>query len=348
MKKKVLSLLLAIAMACSLAACGGDKDPEPERDIPSVIVPDVELSEDEQEPDAEPENAPEPEPEPEPEPMPEPVVMNYTFEDGTLTCSGNGEIVRKDWIEVVKNVIFDPDEFGCASAVETLVIEPGVTAIGESAFANCSNLAGELVIPDSVVNIRNTAFTASGSLTGVVIPDSITEIGESAFANCQSLSNVSLSKNLKEIPRGLFESCQSLTTIEIPESVTAIRKNAFSFSGLTEVAIPDSVTFLGEAFGGTPMKEFTVPASVTEWERPLPFMAGLDEITILCEATMDNVESLFKTSSNIYSNIFETYRDRARNSGFTIHAPAGSVVEGYVKRQIETNQYAADFTFEAI
>lgn len=346
MKKNVLSLLLAIALVCSLAACGGQKDPEPEEDAPDIIVPDLELPEDEAEPEPAPEPAPESEPVP--APVPVPAEMHYTFENGTLTCSGSGEIHQEDWIEIVKNAIFEPDAFGCARAVETLVIEPGVTAIGVNAFAGCSNLTGELVIPDSVVSIGDFVFTANSSLSGVVIPDSITEIGEYAFANCQSLANVTLPKNLKEIPRGLFEGCKSLTAIEIPESVTAIRNDAFRGCGLTEVTIPDSVTFLGEAFGGTPLKEFTIPASVTEWERPLPFMAGINEITILCEATMDNVESLFKTNSTVLCNIFETYRDSARDSGFTIHAPAGSVVEGYVKRQIETNRYAADFTFEAI
>lgn len=335
MKKKVLSLLLAIAMVCSLAACGGGKDPAPAEASPAEGAGSAASEEETPGENEDPASGEASEP--------EEVEMHYTFENGTLTCSGNGEIVREDWIEVVKNTIFDPSKSGCASAVETLVIEPGVTAIGEDAFSGCENLAGEVVIPDSVTSIEYRAF-ANDPLTSAVIPDSITEIGENAFIGCLNLTNVSLPKNLKEIPRGLFQSCRSLTAIEIPEGVTAIQGGAFCGCGLTQVTIPSSVTYLGDAFSENPLTEFTIPAGVTEWQDPVPRINTLADVTILCEATMDNVADLFGGNHGT----FEYYKWIAKESGFTIHAPAGSVVEGYVKRQIETNQDAQYFTFEAI
>lgn len=60
--------------------------------------------------------------------------MTYTFADGVLTCSGGGTIEMRDWVEVVKNTIFEPDEYLCVEAVEKVVIEKGVTSIGEEAF----------------------------------------------------------------------------------------------------------------------------------------------------------------------------------------------------------------------
>lgn len=381
MKKKVLSLLLAIVMVCSLAACGGDKDPKPERDVPSEIVPKVELSKDEQEPDAEPEDAPEPEPEP------EPIVMNYTFEDGTLTCSGNGEIVREDWIEVVKNAIFDPNETACAQALEALVIEPGVTGIGDDAFLECENLSGALSLPDSVTRIGESAFRRT-SLTSAKLPDEVTEIGQDAFAGCKSLTSASIPKNLTEIPARMFTTCTSLTDVEIPNGVTSIKRGAFYECAFETITIPDSVTSIGEqafaycklktltipdsvtsienqAFSYTLIEELTIPASVTEWnQQSLCLGPFLTDVTILCDATMDNVPNLlnglFYRADTIGEHIYrdeETYRKYAA-LGFvdldsmpvvTIHAPAGSVVEGYAKRQIEENSYLAErFAVEVI
>lgn len=380
MKKKVLSLLLAIAMVCSLAACGGDKDPEPERDVPSVIVPKVELSEGDQEPDAEPED----EAEDEEEAELEPVVMNYAFEDGTLTCSGNGEIVRKDWIEVVKNAIFDPNETACAQALEALVIEPGVTGISDDAFSKCENLSGALSLPDSVARLGEGAFAGSG-LTSADLPDGLTEIGRKAFENCESLTSVSLPKNLTEIPRQMFAGCRSLTDVEIPDgvtdigqdafyacsfetiaipnSVTSIGGGAFSLCRLKSLTLPDSVTSIGGcAFLGTLLEELTIPAGVTDWDREsLCPGAFLKDITILCEASMDNVEDLL---NGLFSNAayaeaylyidYDFYAAQGVMDGgmlprVTIHAPAGSVVEGYVKRELEKDSYKAEhFSFEAI
>lgn len=383
MKKKVLSLLLAIAMVCSLAACGGDKDPKPERDVPSVIVPKVELSEGDQEPDAEPED----EAEDEEEAEPEPAVMNYTFEDGTLTCSGNGEIVREDWIEVVKNAIFDPDETACAQALEALVIEPGVTGIGDDAFSKCENLSGALSLPDSAARIGEGAFAGSG-LTSADLPDGLTEIGKKAFENCESLTSISLPKNLTEIPSDICAFCKALTdmeipegvtsigegafwncsveTIVIPEGVTSIGREAFGLCKVKSLTIPDSVTSIGgRAFAGTLIEELTIPASLAEWDSE-SLMVGpfLKDITILCDASMDNVADLLRgLFSNANENeryIYEseeTYKyytsqgfvDRESVPVVTIHAPAGSVVEGYVKRELETDSYLAEhFAVEAI
>ena len=48
-----------------------------------------------------------------------------------------------------------------------------------------------------------------------------------------------------------FDNCNRLYSISIPNSVTSIRRGAFSFSGLVAVTIPASVTSLGEhAFEG--------------------------------------------------------------------------------------------------
>ena len=67
-----------------------------------------------------------------------------------------------------------------------VVIRPGVTQIGKSAFYGCSSLAS-VTIPDSVTQIGNSAFAECTSLASVTIPDSVTQIGDFAFNGCSGM-----------------------------------------------------------------------------------------------------------------------------------------------------------------
>ena len=73
--------------------------------------------------------------------------------------------------------------------VTELVIPNTITEIKAYAFDGCSSLTS-VVIPDSVTSIGNYAFEYCSSLTSVVIPDSVTSIGERAFYNCSRLATV--------------------------------------------------------------------------------------------------------------------------------------------------------------
>ncbi len=66
-----------------------------------------------------------------------------------------------------------------AGAVKSLVIEEGVTGIGEKAFYGCTQLAG------------------------TALPDSLVRIGDEAFQGCDALKTMSLPANIQEIASGL-------------------------------------------------------------------------------------------------------------------------------------------------
>ena len=59
----------------------------------------------------------------------------------------------------------------------------------ENLYLNGS-LVTDLVIPDTVTEIKDYAFYMCPSLTSVVIPDSVTSIGYCAFFNCQSIKSI--------------------------------------------------------------------------------------------------------------------------------------------------------------
>ena len=136
-----------------------------------------------------------------------------------------------------------------------------MTNIGESAFSDCSSLAG-VTIPDSVTNIGNYAFTGCSSLTSITIPNSVTSIGGGLFNECSNLNSVVISEGVTSIGFNAFSGCIRLTDIIIPDSVTSI--GSFAFSGcenLVSINIPKDVTVLGQAtfYCCTSLENITLP-----------------------------------------------------------------------------------------
>ena len=158
--------------------------------------------------------------------------------DGTLTISGAGAMKDYDNGDnrspIYKN-----------SSVKKVVIEDGVTSIGERAFSNCSSLTN-ITIPNSVTCIEYAAFYGCSSLTNITIPDGVTSIGEAAFYACSTLTSITIPDSVTSIGNNTFYNCSGLTSITIPDSVTSIGDNAFkNCSSLTSITIPDSVTSIG-------------------------------------------------------------------------------------------------------
>ena len=182
--------------------------------------------------------------------------------DGTLTISGTGAM--KDYDYYYNN----PSPAYNNSNVKKVVIEDGVTSIGNSAFYNCDGLTS-ITIPKSVTSIENYAFYNCTGLTSITIPDSVTSIGDSVFEKCSNLSNITLSNNITSIESGAFADCSSLTDIVIPNSVTSIGDFAFDWcSNLSSITLSNNITSIGTfAFNGcSSLTSITIPDSVTSIE----------------------------------------------------------------------------------
>ena len=153
--------------------------------------------------------------------------------------------------------------------ITSVVIEEGVTSIGNNAFSNIFFL-GSVTIPASVTTIGNNAFYGCNNLTSISIPASVTSIGNYAFSNCAKLATVTIPASVTSIGDHAFYGCAELATVTIPASVTSIGDYAFSTSGsnataLTVTFAPESsLTTIGEcAFSNANLTSITIPASVT-------------------------------------------------------------------------------------
>ena len=110
--------------------------------------------------------------------------VTYVLEpaEGLLTVTGAGA--------------WEAFAFEGISRVVRVVLEPGVTEIGEAAFRNCGNLV-EIDIPDTVTAIKSYAFYGTG-ITGITIPATVTEIGQEAFGDCEQLREITYGGTMDE------------------------------------------------------------------------------------------------------------------------------------------------------
>ena len=132
----------------------------------------------------------------------------------------------------------------------------------------CSTAAtGEIVIPNSVTSIGESAFFLCTGLTSITIPNSVASIGEYAFYGCTGLTAITIPDSVTSIGEYAFYGCTGLTSITIPNSVTWIGDCAFSYcTGLTSITIPNSVTSIGfDAFYTVPNIVYYGTATGSPW-----------------------------------------------------------------------------------
>ena len=192
-----------------------------------------------------------------------PIIDDWTFDENTGLLTINTDVGMRD--------------FSCDSGkVKSIIINKGVTFIGNSAFSDYSNLTS-ITILDSVTSIGEKAFRYCSSLASITIPSSVTSIGIAAFIGCRSLTSINVSVDNKYFTSAegiLFN--KDITTLiacpcnngsaTIPSSVTSIGAYAFwGCSGLTTITIPNSVTYIGDyAFSCcSSLNNITIPNSVT-------------------------------------------------------------------------------------
>ncbi len=216
-------------------------------------------------------------------------AMNFYIDNALVK-----EIVIPDTVAEIK-----PYTFCGFEGVISVTIGDGVTSIGDGAFYNCTNLAHvysssdteawcgitfgdnyanpmyyaknfyidntlvkEIVIPDTVTEIKPYAFCGFEGVTSVTIGDSVTSIGDGAFYNCTNLARVYCTSDTESWCRITFGSYSAnpmyyakdfyidntlVKEIVIPDTVTEIKPYVFcGFEGVTSVTIHNSVTSIGQ------------------------------------------------------------------------------------------------------
>lgn len=134
--------------------------------------------------------------------------------------------------------------------LKTLIIEEGITSIGENAFKGCWGFKGELVIPDSVTTIEKSAFQSCNGFEKLHLSNKLKSIGQYAFLGCANINGkLELPEGIESIGYHAFDGCFKLSgDLVIPSSVTYIGDFAFYWcTGLGEnVYIKSKSLVIGE------------------------------------------------------------------------------------------------------
>ena len=100
---------------------------------------------------------------------------------------------------------------------------------------------GQLKLAEGLRSIGYQAFAGQGSgriikhLTNIIIPDSVISIGDSAFEDCNGLMSITIGNSVTSIGKEAFSGCSGLIEIEIPDSVMSIGDSAFGSEYLYRV-----------------------------------------------------------------------------------------------------------------
>ena len=234
--------------------------------------------------------------------------LSWSFEGGTLTINGSGEMTdyslranvpwysfRNEIIRLVlpsgltsvgENAFYEckkitavtiPDSvkrigdfaFAYCSGIKMLELGKGVQTIGESAFSDLYSLVS-VNIPSSVRSIGMKGFYRCESITTVVVPSSVTELGLSAFAYNKSLVSATVNANIRELPEYIFFGCKKLSSVYIPKTVEEI--NDYCFNGCSQLS---TVYYEGESDVAEEITD-KIGGTVTEGKQEGPSSAGIE------------------------------------------------------------------------
>ena len=200
-------------------------------------------------------------------------------DDGVLTISGKDGIYNYGWYE--EDDVYHPAPWAEEGmpAVKKLVVNSGITYIGDSAFEGLDQLTS-VSLPDTMEYIGWGAFSDCASLTSIVVPEGIKVLCANTFARCTSLRSVKLPSTMSWIDGCIFSGCTSLQDIVLPEGLTDITWQMFKdCTSLRSVTIPGSIMSVSnDAFSGcTALTSVIFGGSRADWEN-MTFNTGNDAL----------------------------------------------------------------------
>ena len=143
--------------------------------------------------------------------------------EGTLTISGTGAM--KSYLDEM------PPWYDYADLIRCVILEDGVTTVGDAAFVGCANLI-EATMPDSVERVGMGAFSGCQSLKSVDLSH-VTKICHLAFAGCAALNSVNLTV-CTDIEDSGFTDCTALSQLFLSEPMN-LGPDAFYGCPLTDI-----------------------------------------------------------------------------------------------------------------
>ncbi len=233
-------------------------------------------------------------------------VSPYIIVDGVLLSanqnlalqSTDGVVTLPERVEVV-----GAGAFSGVEGLKEIIIPWTVKEIRDDAFSYNTEIEkvtiqskigenGEII---GVERIGDNAFRECSSLRETTMPDSVVEIGKTAFRECTNLEKVQLSNNITSIQSQTFNLCYNLTRINMPESLTQISSEAFSGCyKLDNIHIPSGVSNISTgAFGScTNLYNLTIDEGNSTYEVEDGIIYKKDNSTLIMLVPMATKETV--------------------------------------------------------
>ena len=157
--------------------------------------------------------------------------------------------------------------FKDCSNLSNVNLPSGLTSIGDDAFCNCEKLALS-AFPHNLKYVGVRAFLNCGSITVNRSPSSLSFIGEQAFANCKSITSFMLLNDAYYLGEGVFMGCTALSTVNIsrlknsPNNHLYIPNSLFeNCTALNSVTTPADLATVGNRafFNCSKLENITMP-----------------------------------------------------------------------------------------
>ena len=189
-------------------------------------------------------------------------IGSYALED----CDGMTMVTVPNGVEEIEY-----SAFSYCDGLETIELPVSVSYVSSSAFAVCRDLSAVIVagsnpyyktdrghlltkdgkelvigvgnlwheglIPDTVTDIRDSAFWGRTHMTSVTIPDTVKTIGQDAFYYCTGLTSVSVPDSVNEIGADAFRECENLKQIFLPGHLEGKLDRTLVFGNNTSLEI---------------------------------------------------------------------------------------------------------------
>ena len=175
-------------------------------------------------------------------------------------------------LKALEKVIFEGEiesigsnAFGGCEKLESVELGK-VKSMGNGVFINCPSLKSLKIEGDENLVLSSNTVASWGTNWPGAAPLETFELGAGTInfnlnGKKDTLKEVKLGDGVKDIPDYFLSGCTKLETLEIGNGITKIGNRAFQQTNITSIAIPDSVTVIGEqAFNGcTSLTEVNVP-----------------------------------------------------------------------------------------
>ena len=211
--------------------------------------------------------------------------LTWTLDsEGVLTISGEGKMENygsgsttpwADCREAIRSVIIEEGvtsvgdyAFDAYSLMKKVTLPSTLEQIGASAFTYCSGLT-ELAVPENVTVIETAAFRGCLGVTEFVLPPKLTCVEDEVFFGCVSLKRVTLPLSITEIGYSAFAGCEALQEISLPKDLEKLDEYSFSrCSSLERIVIPSGVSVIpyGCFTSCRKLESVTLPDGITAIE----------------------------------------------------------------------------------